>query len=209
MLRDRFYDPDMHGVDWPAQREKALRPGGRHRPRRRLRRRHEHHAAQPQRLAHGLLSRRSRRPRRRGLAWALSFDPQHRGAGLAVAAVVPHGPADLADGRPRAGRRDPRRRRGRGGPRPELPRARRGGGRRPGVGPLQPGRRRVRGGAAPGHLAAHCASRSTRPTSRPTAPGWRSWATARSPTSTSRAWACPRSRSSSAISTPRPAARTP
>ena len=97
MLRDRFYDPDMHGIDWPAQREKALA----------LAAGIDHDADFADVMNIMLRSLNAShmgyypggRGDRGGAGWlGLSFDPQHRGPGLAVAAVVPHGPADLADG---------------------------------------------------------------------------------------------------------------
>jgi len=95
-LRDRFYDPDLHGLDWPAQREKALA------------------------LAAGVdqdadfadvmnIMLRSLnashmgyypggRGDRSGAGWlGLQFDPDHDGEGLKVSVVVPRGPADVAE----------------------------------------------------------------------------------------------------------------
>jgi len=96
-LRDRFYDEDMHGVDWPAQREKALR----------LAEAVDHDADFADVMNIMIRSLNAShmgyypggRGDRSAAGWlGLEFDPAHDGDGARVAVVVPHGPADLADG---------------------------------------------------------------------------------------------------------------
>jgi tricorn protease len=92
-LRDEFYDPDLHGVDWPAQRAKALRLAA-----------GVDHAADFADVMNIMLgslnaSHMGYFPGGRGdrspAGWlGLEFAAGHQGEGLRVAAVVPHGPAD-------------------------------------------------------------------------------------------------------------------
>ncbi len=94
-LRDRFYDPAMHGIDWPAQREKALRlVAGVD---------HEDDFADVMNIMLRSLNASHMgyypggRGQRSGPGWlGLELDPAHRGEGLRVASVIPHGPADRA-----------------------------------------------------------------------------------------------------------------
>jgi tricorn protease len=102
-LRDYFYDPQMHGIDWDAQREKALR----------LAEGVDHDAdfadvmnimLRSLNASHMGYYPGGRGGGRGGGGWlGLQFDAAHDGRGVKVAAVVPHGPADLASGGLRAG----------------------------------------------------------------------------------------------------------
>lgn len=96
-LRDRFYDEDMHGVDWPQQRDKALR----------LAAAVDHDADFADVMNIMIRSLNAShmgyypdgRGDRSSAGWlGLEFAADHRGDGALVAAVVPHGPADLAEG---------------------------------------------------------------------------------------------------------------
>jgi len=99
-LRDRFYDPDMHGVDWRKMREKygAM-----------VRRvRHDKDFADVMNLMLGELNAshmgyRARWPEIGEYAadgWlGVTLDPDHRGRGLRVTDVIPDGPADHVDAR--------------------------------------------------------------------------------------------------------------
>lgn len=93
-LRDFFYDPDMHGIDWDRQRDKA----------RALAAGIDHDAdfADAMNIMLGSLnaSHMGYYPGGRGgssgAGWlGLEFDADHHGTGARVARVVPHGPADL------------------------------------------------------------------------------------------------------------------
>ena len=152
VLRDRFYAPDMHGIDWEAQREKALR----------LAAAVDHDADFADAMNIMLRSLNASHmgyyPGGRGgggkTGWlGLEFDPDHGGAGVRVAAVVPHGPADRAEDGLRAGDvilsvdGDLR---GRG---PQPLRSAGGGRRRPRARAVRARRRRARGRAAPGVVA--------------------------------------------------------
>jgi tricorn protease len=93
-LRDRFYDPELHGIDWPRQREQALRLAA-----------GVDHAADFADVMNIMLGSLNAshmgyfpggRGDRSGRGWlGLEFDPAYRGDGLRIARVVPHGPADL------------------------------------------------------------------------------------------------------------------
>ncbi|MEZ4388230.1 MAG: S41 family peptidase [Candidatus Krumholzibacteriia bacterium] len=96
-LRDRFYDPDMHGIDWDRQRRKALR----------LAAAVDHDADFADVMNIMLRSLNAShmgyypggRGDRGGVGWlGLEFDAAHRGPGVRVAQVVPRGPADLDQG---------------------------------------------------------------------------------------------------------------
>lgn len=96
-LRDSFYDKDMHGIDWPAQREKALElAAGLD---------HDQDFADVMNIMLRSLNASHMgyypggRGRANGTGWlGLELDPSHDGDGVRVARVVPHGPADLAAG---------------------------------------------------------------------------------------------------------------
>jgi tricorn protease len=97
MLRDQFYDPQMHGIDWDAQREKALR----------LAAGVDHDADFADVMNIMLRSLNAShmgyypggRGSRSSPGWlGVEFDPEHDGDGVRIARVIPHGPADLADG---------------------------------------------------------------------------------------------------------------
>ncbi len=101
-LRDRFYDADMHGIDWDEQREKALK----------LAAAVDHDADFFDVMNIMLRSLNAShmgyypggRGDRSGTGWlGLEYAPDHRGQGAQVAAVVPRGPADLDDGGLRPG----------------------------------------------------------------------------------------------------------
>jgi len=93
-LRDHFYDVDMHGIDWDAQREKALKLAAAVD--------HDFDFADAMNIMLGSLNASHMgyyaggRGGRGGAGWlGLEFDGAHDGAGARVARVVPHGPADL------------------------------------------------------------------------------------------------------------------
>jgi tricorn protease len=101
-LRDRFYDPDMHGIDWEAQRQKALRLAAAVD--------HDRDFADVMNIMLRSLNASHMgyypggRGSRSGPGWlGLEFDGTYDGAGARIAAVVPHGPADRDDGGLRAG----------------------------------------------------------------------------------------------------------
>lgn len=99
-LRDRFYDPDMHGVDWPKMREKygeMVRNV-----------RHDVDFSDVMNFMLGELNSshmgyRARWPEPGEYAadgWlGVSLDPEFRGRGLRVTDVIPDGPADKARAR--------------------------------------------------------------------------------------------------------------
>lgn len=93
-LRDGFYDPELHGIDWPRERAEALR--------RAAGVDHDADFADVMNIMLGSLnaSHMGYFPGGRGDAGAagwlgLEYDRAHGGAGLRIARVVPGGPADL------------------------------------------------------------------------------------------------------------------
>ncbi len=91
-LRDRFYDPQLHNIDWNAQRKKAvaLAAGCGH---------DEDFADVMNIMLRSLnASHMGYYPANGSEPVAaflgLAFAPEHRGQGLRVASVTPHGPAD-------------------------------------------------------------------------------------------------------------------
>lgn len=93
-LRDEFYDPLLHGIDWPAQRAEALRLAAGVD--------HDQDFADVMNIMLGSLNASHMgyspggRAERTDAGWlGLEIDPAHAGPGLRVARVVPHGPADL------------------------------------------------------------------------------------------------------------------
>jgi len=99
-MRDRFYDPDMHGVDWPKMREKygdMVRQV-----------RHDVDFSDVMNFMLGELNSSHMGYRATWDAigdygtdgWlGLSFDPEHRGHGLRIIDVIPDGPSDRPQGR--------------------------------------------------------------------------------------------------------------
>ncbi|MBD3222972.1 PDZ domain-containing protein [bacterium] len=101
-LRDRFYDEDMHGIDWDAQREKALRLAAAVD--------HDEDFADVMNIMLRSLNASHMgyypggRGDRSGAGWlGLEFDGTYDGDGVRIAAVVPHGPADRDEGGLEAG----------------------------------------------------------------------------------------------------------
>jgi tricorn protease len=95
MLRDQFYDPDMHGIDWDAQREKALELAAAVD--------HDDDFADVMNIMLRRLNASHMgyypggRGGRGGAGWlGVEFDREHDGEGVRLAAVIPHGPADRA-----------------------------------------------------------------------------------------------------------------
>ncbi|HOX24830.1 MAG TPA: S41 family peptidase [Candidatus Krumholzibacteria bacterium] len=95
-LRDGFYDPELHGIDWPAQRAKALR----------LAAGVDHDADFADVMNIMLRSLNAShmgyypggRGERGAAAWlGVELDPGHEGEDLRISRVVPGGPADLAE----------------------------------------------------------------------------------------------------------------
>ncbi len=103
-MRDRFYDPDMHGVDWDKVRERYAPMVANVR--------HDQDFADVMNLMLGELNASHMGYRARWETpgnygpdgWlGLQFDPAHDGPGLKVADVVPYGPCDKAKGRVEVG----------------------------------------------------------------------------------------------------------
>jgi tricorn protease len=97
-LRDRFYDPQLHGVDWEGIRERGVELVSAAR--------HEADFADAMNITLRQLNASHMGYYPPGDRWSdmpgffgLEFDPEHAGPGLRVLSVVPHGPGDREEQR--------------------------------------------------------------------------------------------------------------